>query len=68
MFTVLECNSGYSSMVPVNPSRDFHFALCIDDLRRGYPKRRITNSSVNYNAYQSRKGHEIIILSDEVKV
>jgi DNA adenine methylase len=37
-------------------------------IRSLYPKRRIANFSLNYNAYESRKGHEIIILSDEVRV
>lgn len=37
-------------------------------IRSLYPKRRIANFSLNYNAYESRKGHEIIILSDKVQV
>lgn len=37
-------------------------------IRSLYPERRINNFSLNYNAYESRKGHEILVLSDRVAV
>jgi DNA adenine methylase len=35
-----------------------------DEIRSLYTKRRITNYLLNYNAYESRKGEELLILSD----
>jgi DNA adenine methylase len=37
-------------------------------IRSLYPKRRIANFSLNYNAYKSRKGNEVLILSDRVRI
>ncbi|HXF44429.1 MAG TPA: DNA adenine methylase [Candidatus Paceibacterota bacterium] len=34
------------------------------EIRSLYPERQIANFSLNYNAYESRKGREILILSD----
>jgi DNA adenine methylase len=55
----------------LNKFADAFWLLTYDNkkqIRSLYPKRRIANFSLNYNAYESRKGHEIIILSDEVQV
>lgn len=55
----------------LNKNANAFWLLTYDDrkqIRSLYPKRRIANFSLNYNAYESRKGHEIIVLSDEVQV
>lgn len=36
-------------------------------IRKLYPKRRVVNFSLNYGAYEARKGNEILILADAVK-
>jgi DNA adenine methylase len=37
-------------------------------IRSLYPKRRIEGFSLNYNAHEARKGHEILVLSDAVRI
>jgi DNA adenine methylase len=54
----------------LNDNADAFWLLTYDNqnqIRSLYPKRRINNFSLNYNAYESRKGHEILVLSDGVK-
>lgn len=38
------------------------------EIRSLYPERRIMNFSLNYNAYESRKGKEVMILSDALSM
>jgi DNA adenine methylase len=55
----------------LNKQPDAFWLLTYDDrkqIRSLYPRRRIANFSLNYNAYESRKGNEILILSDAVGI
>ena len=38
------------------------------EIKSLYPERKIVNFSLNYNAYESRKGREVMILSDALAV
>jgi DNA adenine methylase len=38
------------------------------EIKTLYPERRIVNFTLNYNAYESRKGREVMILSDALTV
>lgn len=38
------------------------------EIKSLYPERRIMNFSLNYNAYESRKGKEVMILSDALSI
>ncbi|MBI2122253.1 MAG: DNA adenine methylase [Candidatus Sungbacteria bacterium] len=51
----------------LNENRDAFWLLTYDnkkEIRSLYPKRKIVSFSLNYNAYESRKGREVMILSD----
>lgn len=51
----------------LNENPDAFWLMTYDnkkEIKSLYPKRRIINFSLNYNAYESRKGKEIMILSD----
>lgn len=51
----------------LNKNPDAFWLLTYDnkkEIKSLYPDRRIINFSLNYNAYESRKGREIMILSD----
>ena len=51
----------------LNQNPDASWLLTYDnkkEIRSLYPKRKIVNFSLNYNAYKYRKGKEIMILSD----
>ena len=51
----------------LNKNRDAFWLLTYDDkkeIKSLYPKRKIVGFSLNYNAYKSRKGREVMILSD----
>lgn len=51
----------------LNDSPDAFWLLTYDnkkEIKSLYPDRRIVNFSLNYNAYESRKGREVMILSD----
>lgn len=51
----------------LNQNRDTFWLLTYDDkkeIRKLYPKSKIVRFSLNYNAYESRKGREIMILSN----
>jgi DNA adenine methylase len=53
----------------LNANADAFWLLTYDNrkqIRSLYPERRIEHFSLNYNAYESRKGNEILILSDGV--
>jgi DNA adenine methylase len=53
----------------LNKNPDAFWLLTYDnkkEIRSLYPKRRIVNFSLNYNAYESRKGKEIMIFSDAI--
>jgi DNA adenine methylase len=55
----------------LNKNADAFWLLTYDNrkqIRSLYPNRRIENFSLNYNAYESRKGNEILVLSDRVSV
>jgi len=55
----------------LNKNHDAFWLLTYDNkkqIRSLYPRRRIANFSLNYNAYESRKGNEILILSDRIIV
>lgn len=51
----------------LNASPDAFWLLTYDnkkEIKTLYPDRKIVNFSLNYNAYESRKGREVMILSD----
>jgi len=51
----------------LNQSPDAFWLLTYDnkkEIKSLYPDRQIVNFSLNYNAYESRKGKEVMILSD----
>ncbi|MFA4920268.1 MAG: DNA adenine methylase [Thermodesulfovibrionales bacterium] len=51
----------------LNNSPDAFWLLTYDnkkEIKSLYPDRKIVNFSLNYNAYESRKGREVMILSD----
>lgn len=51
----------------LNDSSDAFWLLTYDnrkEIKSLYPDRKIVNFSLNYNAYESRKGREVMILSD----
>lgn len=51
----------------LNKNRDAFWLLTYDnkrEIKSLYPKREIVSFSLNYNAYESRKGREVMILSD----
>lgn len=51
----------------LNGSPDAFWLLTYDnkkEIKSLYPDRKIVNFSLNYNAYESRKGREVMILSD----
>lgn len=51
----------------LNSHPDAFWLLTYDnkkEIKSLYPDRRIVNFSLNYNAYESRKGREVMILSD----
>ena len=51
----------------LNKNSDAFWLLTYDnkkEIKSLYPNRRIINFSLNYNAYESRKGREVMILSD----
>ena len=51
----------------LNDSPDAFWLLTYDnkkEIKSLYPDRKIVNFSLNYNAYESRKGREVMILSD----
>ena len=55
----------------LNKSPDAFWLLTYDnkkEIKSLYPDRRIINFSLNYNAYESRKGKEVMILSDALTV
>lgn len=55
----------------LNGNSDATWLLTYDDqqeIRDLYPDRRIVDFTLNYNAYESRKGREVLILSDAIKV
>lgn len=55
----------------LNKSPDAFWLLTYDnkkEIKSLYPNRRIINFSLNYNAYESRKGKEVMILSDALTV
>lgn len=55
----------------LNKNPDAFWLLTYDnkkEIKSLYPNRRIINFSLNYNAYQSRKGKEVMILSDVLSV
>jgi DNA adenine methylase len=55
----------------LNNNADAFWLLTYDNkkqIRSLYSKRRIENFSLNYNAYESRRGNEVLVLSDAVAV
>jgi DNA adenine methylase len=55
----------------LNANPDAFWLLTYDnkkEIKSLYPKRRIQNFSLQYNAYASRKGREVMIMSDKVTV
>jgi DNA adenine methylase len=51
----------------LNKNSDAFWLLTYDnkkEIKSLYPDRRIVNFTLNYNAYESRKGREVMILSD----
>ncbi len=55
----------------LNRNPDAFWLLTYDnkkEIRSLYPERKIVNFSLNYNAYESRKGEEIMISSDALLV
>lgn len=53
----------------LNKNPDAFWLLTYDnkkEIKSLYPKRQIVNFSLNYNAYESRKGKEIMIFSDSL--
>jgi DNA adenine methylase len=51
----------------LNQNQDAFWLLTYDnkkEIKSLYPKRKIVNFSLNYNAYESRKGREVMIFSD----
>ena len=53
----------------LNENPDAFWLLTYDnkkEIRSLYPERKIINFSLNYNAYESRKGREIMILSKAI--
>ncbi len=51
----------------LNKNLDAFWLLTYDnkkEIKSLYPKRKMVGFSLNYNAYESRKGREIMILSD----
>lgn len=51
----------------LNQNPDAFWLLTYDnkkEIKSLYPERKIVNFSLNYNAYESRKGREVMILSD----
>ena len=54
----------------LNKSLGANWLLTYDDqqeIRNLYPNRRIVDFTLNYNAYESRKGKEVLILSDALE-
>jgi DNA adenine methylase len=54
----------------LNDNRDSFWLLTYDnkrEIKSLYPDRRVVKFSLNYNAYESRIGKEIMILSDVIK-
>jgi DNA adenine methylase len=54
----------------LNSNRDSFWLLTYDnkiEIKSLYPDRRVAEFSLNYNAYESRIGEEIMILSDVIK-
>lgn len=55
----------------LNKNADAYWLLTYDDkkeIKALYEDRKIVNFSLNYNAYESRKGREIMIMSDALVV
>lgn len=55
----------------LNQNPDTSWLLTYDnkkEIRFLYPSRRIINFSLNYNAYESRKGREVLIFSDALAI
>lgn len=55
----------------LNENKDAFWLLTYDDrkeIKSLYPKRKIIEFSLNYNAYESRKGKEVLIFSDKICV
>jgi DNA adenine methylase len=55
----------------LNKNKDAFWLLTYDDrkeIKSLYPERKIIEFSLNYNAYESRKGKEVLILSDALSV
>jgi DNA adenine methylase len=55
----------------LNKNRGAFWLLTYDnkeEIKSLYPGRRIVNFSLNYNAYESRKGREVMILSDALAI
>jgi DNA adenine methylase len=55
----------------LNSNPDAFWLLTYDnkkEVKALYPERKIVNFSLNYNAYESRKGKEVLILSDILTV
>lgn len=55
----------------LNQNSDAFWLLTYDDkkeIRKLYKNRKIVNFSLNYNAYESRQGKEIMVMSDAIAV